>query len=192
MKSRPLIIFVIICLVIIIPPMISNHIQIVYQEHAFQYPPPATWIHTLDNTDHELIHTLIKSGCSTGEIIHLVDVSSILDKEFSGGYDMNLPGLPDDLLKEDYDKCVQIAISIRESNTTTDPVRLQRAVEFSWYDGYTRETIDSNRSHQNNNNGATQSLLKYCAFGGTSGGFTINNSTHYFDFESCKWIKHEN
>jgi hypothetical protein len=63
-------------------------------------------------------------------------------------------------------------------------------VEFSWHDEYARDAIDNIRIHGNNDNGATPSILKYCLSGGTSDGFTINNSTHYFDFETCKWENH--
>ena len=85
--------------------------------------------HTSNPPDLQLIDTLVEFGCSELAIYHLMDVSSILDKEFSGEYDMHLIGLPDGLLKEDFDKCVDIAISIRESNYTTTPEPERKILE---------------------------------------------------------------
>ena len=87
--------------------------------------------HTSNPPDLQLIDTLVEFGCSELAIYHLMDVSSILDKEFSGGYDMNLIGLPDGLLKEDFDKCVDIAISIRESNYTTTELEPDDLPQFA-------------------------------------------------------------
>ena len=72
-----------------------------------------------NNIDLELIDKLVEFGCSELAIYHLMDVSRILDEDYDGLYIINWISLPDGLSQEDFDKCVQIAISIRESNYTT-------------------------------------------------------------------------
>lgn len=71
--------------------------------------------------DHQLIDTLVEFGCSELAIYHLMDYSNLLDEEFNGKFALEEIGLPDGLSDEDFDKCVQIAISIRESNYTILP-----------------------------------------------------------------------
>ncbi len=75
--------------------------------------------HTSNPPDLQLIDTLVEFGCSELAIYHLMDTSNLLDEEYDGVYYQNFKGLPDGLSQEDYHKCVEIAISIRESNTTT-------------------------------------------------------------------------
>lgn len=71
--------------------------------------------------DLKLIDTLVEFGCSELAIYHLMDYSNLLDEEYDGTHNLDWIGLPDGLSKEDFDKCLQIATSIRESNYTTTP-----------------------------------------------------------------------
>lgn len=72
-----------------------------------------------NNIDLQLIDTLVEFGCSELAIYHLMNYSNLLNEEYDGVYYLEWIGLPDGLSKEDFDKCLQIATSIRESNYTT-------------------------------------------------------------------------
>jgi len=63
--------------------------------------------------DLELMDKSNKLGCNELAINHLIDNSSLFDKEFDGIYLINAVGFSPDLSQEEFDKCVQIVISIR-------------------------------------------------------------------------------
>jgi len=160
--------------------------------------------------DHVLIGTLLEFGCSELAINYLMDSSNLLDEEFDGVYMQNFMGLPDGLSDEDFDKCLEIAIFIRENNVTRSAdEQLQKVLDHcqkkELAEGelviYYEDTIPFyyyNTTHYIGTNSCQWHLLEnhpdsdiLCIPGMEKwvSSEAIRNSTHIYDKSTCQWYR---
>ena len=126
--------------------------------------------------DHQLIDTLVEFGCSELAIYHLMDYSNLLDEEYDGVYVLEWISLPHGLSEEDFDKCVQIAISIRESNATTGSERLQRVLDHC----ESQRKFAAGEIPERNADGSFNAI--------DLPGLSYQNGTHFIDNNTCEWM----
>jgi len=122
--------------------------------------------HTLES-DLELIGTLVEFGCSELAINHLVSFSNLLDEEFDGTFFINDIGLPYGLSGGDLDKCIDIAISIRESDYITTSDNLKNNFTGRYFDDNVPNCYSDKIDPVH--------------------GVIVANETHTFNHETCEW-----
>jgi len=66
---------------------------------TYEYPPPGM---------KDLV--LEQHGCSIEITQYLRENSNIFDEDFNGNFDTNLPGLPEGVSQESFDKCLDVLL----------------------------------------------------------------------------------